>query len=244
MNLESCEWNEKTYGEFINYLHSLQDLEYREFHGRLIQDNSSLIGIRTPILKEISKKVSKNHPKDFLKLVQHNTYEETLIHGLVIGYMKLEFEECTSLLNDFLPFNNNWAINDITCANLKIFKKYLGDGFDIITQYLKNKNPWVVRFGLVLLLDFYINDTYIDNILELSATISGEEYYVGMANAWLLSVCYIHYPEKTKKLLESNQLDLFTKKHTIQKIIESNRVSKEEKDQMRKLREHLGKSLI
>lgn len=244
MNVESCEWNEKTYSEFITYLYSLQDLKYREFHGRLIQDSSSLIGIRTPILKEIAKKISKNRPMNFLKLVQHNTYEETLIHGLVIGYMKIEFNECIDLLNDFFPFNTNWAINDITCANLKIFKKYRDRGFVVISTYLEDKNPWIIRFGLVLLLDFYINDTYINHILALSATISGEEYYVGMANAWLLSICYIHYPKKTKKLLESPQLDLFTRKHAIQKIIESNRVSKEEKEQMRKLREQLGKSLI
>lgn len=244
MNLETINWNLNTYFDFQKYLFSLQDLKYREFHGKLIQDNISLIGIRTPILKEMAKAISKNKPTQFLKFIKHDTYEETIIHGLVIGYMKIPFNECISLLENFLPFNTNWAINDIACANLKIWKKHLDEGFAVITRYLEDKNPWIVRFGLVLLLDFYINDTYIDHILALSAKISGEEYYVGMANAWLLSICYIHYPKKTKKLLESTSLDTFTRKHAIQKIIESNRVSKEEKEQMRKLREQLGKSLI
>ena len=240
MNLETVEWNTKTYPKFAEYLYTLQDLKYRDFHSKLIQDQVFLIGVRTPILKEIAKKISKNQPQKFLSVVEHNTYEETIIHGLVIGYMKISFEECISLLKDFLPFNTNWAINDITCANLKIWKKHLDEGFEIICAYLHDENLWIQRFGLVLLLDFYVNDDYIDPILKIVPQISGKEYYVGMANAWLLSVCYVKYPKKTMKLLQKHILDDFTQRHTIQKIIESNRVSKEDKEQMRKLREHLG----
>ncbi len=244
MNLETIEWNPQSYSKFVEYLYTLQDVDYKNFHGKLIQNQESLIGIRTPILKEIAKKISKNNPYTFLQVVEHNTYEETVIHGLVIGYMKISFDACVSLLNDFLPYNTNWAINDITCANLKIWKTRLDEGLAIIEQYLKNENLWIRRFGLVLLLDFYVNDDYIDTILKIIPAISGSEYYVGMANAWLISVCFVHYPEKTKVLLESNQLDFFTQKHAIQKILESNRVSLEEKENMRKLREQIGKSLI
>ncbi len=244
MNLETIEWNPQSYSKFVEYLYTLQDLDYKNFHGKLIQNQESLIGIRTPILKEIAKKISKNNPYTFLQVVEHNTYEETVIHGLVIGYMKISFDACVSLLKDFLPYNTNWAINDITCANLKIWKTHLDEGLAIIEQYLKNENLWIRRFGLVLLLDFYVNDDYIDTILKIIPAISGSEYYVGMANAWLISVCFVHYPEKTKVLLESNKLDSFTQKHAIQKILESNRISLEEKENMRKLREHLGKSLI
>ncbi len=244
MNLETIEWNPQSYSKFVEYLYTLQDLDYKNFHGKLIQNQESLIGIRTPILKEIAKKISKNNPYTFLQVVEHNTYEETVIHGLVIGYLKISFDACVSLLKDFLPYNTNWAINDITCANLKIWKTHLDEGLAIIEQYLKNENLWIRRFGLVLLLDFYVNDDYIDTILKIIPAISGSEYYVGMANAWLISVCFVHYPEKTKVLLESNQLDFFTQKHAIQKILESNRVSLEEKENMRKLREQIGKSLI
>ncbi len=244
MNLVTIEWNRETYSKLIEYLYTLQDLKYKSFYSRLIQDADSLIGIRTPILKEIAKKISKHNPYEFLNVIRHDTYEERILHGLVIGYMNVSFEECISLLEDFLPFNTNWAINDITCANLKIWKKHLDAGFEIIQQYLKHENLWIRRFGLVLLLDFYVNDNYIGSILKTIPQIAGDEYYVGMAASWLLSICYIHYPKRTKKLLESNKLDLFTRKHAIQKIIESNRVSMEEKENMRKLREHLGKSLI
>lgn len=244
MKLDSCIWSAETYTSFITYLYSLQDLKYLEFHGRLLQDSSTLIGIRTPILKELAKKIAKNHPFEFLKYVKHETYEECVLHGLILGYMKIDFNTCILLLEDFLPFNTNWAINDITCANLKIWKKHLQEGLLVIKKYLQNDCSWVQRFGLVLLLDFYIQDDFIDAVLEISSQVSGESYYVGMANAWLLSVCYVKYPEKTRPLLEGSVLDLFTRKSAIRKIIESNRVPKEDKEQMRKLREQLGKSLI
>ena len=244
MNFETVKWNPDTYRKFQTYLWSLQDIKYRDFHSKLIQEADSLIGIRTPILKEIAKTIAKNQPYEFLKVIKHDTYEEKVLHGLLIGYMKISFDECILLLQDFLSYNTNWAINDITCANLKIWKKHLEEGFVVIKRYLKDKNLWTIRFGLVLLLDFYINDTYIDSVLALSSTISGKKYYVGMANAWLLSICYVHYPKKTMELLKKNILDDFTQRRAIQKIIESNRVSGKEKEQVRKLRAHLGESLI
>lgn len=245
MNLENCIWNKKTYQEFKNYLYTLKDPVYFDFHAKLIREKETLIGIRTPILKEIAKKISKNNPFDFLKLVEHDTYEETLIHGLILGYLKIDFINLVDLLDSFLPFIHNWAVNDITCANLKVWKTHLDEGYPIILNYLKNSNPWIVRFGLVLLLDFYVNDTYIDSILKLCPTIKGDNYYVGMANAWLLSICYIHYPEKTLHLLKQNILDDFTQRHALQKIIESTRVTKEQKEYIKTLKNtHLGKSLI
>ena len=236
MNLETCIWSEETYHTFQKQLYDLQDLKYKKFHGKLIQDDSILIGVRTPQLKEIAKKISKNHPMEFLKYIKHDTYEETLIHGLLLGYMKIEFHELIRLLDSYFPYMNNWALNDITCANLKIWKKHLKEGLSVIVSYLEHSNLWIRRFGLVLLLDFYVNDDYINYILKRIVTISGDEYYVGLANAWLISVCYVRYPNKTKKLLESKKLDDFTQKHAIQKILGSTRVPKEEKNAIRLLR--------
>ncbi len=233
MNLETCIWNQTTYQVFQEELYQLQDLNYQKFHGKLIQDTSSLIGIRTPILKKIAKKISKNHPEEFLKCIKHTTYEETLIHGLLLGYMKLELKDLVIQLNNFFPYMNNWALNDITCANLKIWKKYLKEGIPYIQSYFNQTNPWIQRFGLTLLINYYINDEYIDFVLDSIKNISGNNYYVGMANAWLISVCYVHYPDKILKFLKKKELDEFTRKHAIQKIIESNRVSMEEKNIVR-----------
>ncbi len=224
------------YNEFIKYLKSLSDTKYREFHLRLTMDNS-LIGICTPKLKEIAKELIKtNNYQNFIKFSKYETYEEKIIYGLIIGYLKCDFKAQLELLNNFIPLIDNWAINDIVCANLKNFKKNQEEGYKYIELCIKSSNPWQIRFGLVLLLDFYINDNYIDKILEVCNSINSNEYYVKMANAWLISICYIKYKNKTNKFLKNNKLDDWTYNKSIQKIIESTRISKEEKEILKQLK--------
>lgn len=215
------------YDEFINKLYSLQDFKYKEFHGKLILSDN-LIGVRTPELKKIAKNIAKTDYREFIKNIKHNFYEEKVIHGLLIGYIKEDFEVTKELINSFLPYIDNWAVCDLTAANLKQFNKNKEDGFIEIKKYLKDKNTWINRFGYVLLLAYYIEDKYIDKILNLCNKYK-DEYYVKMSIAWLLSMCYIKYKEKTIYFLNNNSLDKWTYNKTIQKIIESNRISKEEK---------------
>lgn len=234
MNLENINWNKDNYNKFINYLFTLQDLKYKEFHRKLILSDN-LIGIRTPILKEIAKKISKGDYKTFIKLNNHGIYEEKVIHGLIIGYLN-DFNECLRLLDEFIPYVDNWAINDIVCANMKIFKKYQEEGFNIIKKYIKSNNPFQIRIGVVLLLDFYINDNYIDKIFEIIDNIKNDNYYVKMAVAWTLSICYIKYKEKTYNYLLNNNLDKFTFNKTISKICDSKRVDIKNKEELKKIR--------
>lgn len=234
MNLENIIWNKETYNKFIDYLYTLQDLKYKDFHKKLILDND-LIGIRTPLLKEISKKISKSDYKQFIKLNNHKYYEERIIHGLIIGYLD-DFKEVLEQLDKFIPFINNWAINDIVCANLKIFKKNKDKGFIAINRYLKSNNEFEIRFGLILLLDFYIDDSYIDKIFFIIDNIKNDNYYVKMGMAWVLSICYIKYPNKTYEYLLNNQLDKFTFNKTISKICDSKRIDKDTKLKLRALR--------
>ena len=227
---------ENNYNEFIEYLYSLSDIKYREFHSKITMDNT-LIGIRTPKLKEIAKELVKtNNYQNFIKYSNFETYEERIIYGLIIGYLKCDFNEQLELLNNFIPLINNWAINDIICANLKSFKRNQQEGYKYIKNCLQSNNSWQIRVGLVLLLDFYINDKYIDKILQICNNINNNEYYVKMANAWLISICYIKYKDKTKNFLENNKLDNWTQNKAIQKIIESKRVAKEEKDKLKLLK--------
>ena len=109
-------------------------------------------------------------------------------------------------------------------------------GLTFIKKALKSKNQWYKRIGIVLLLDYYINDDYIDYILNTFETYNSDEYYVIMAIAWLLSICYIKYPDKTIKLLKKKVLKKEIQNKTIQKIRESNRVSKDIKQEILKWR--------
>ena len=226
-------FNKQNYSKFIKELYSKQDLKYQEFHKKLLNSDIELIGIRTPTLRKIAKEIAQSDYLGYIKYCSHKTYEENTIHGLILGYLKIDTNELLKLIDDFLPYNNNWATNDITSSNLKVFKKL---SIDYIYKYINSNNPWEIRFGLTLLLSNYINDENIDEILDIADNIKSKEYYVQMANAWLLSICYIKQKDKTLKYLKNSSLDTFTFNKTISKICDSYRVSKEEKEYLKTLK--------
>ena len=222
---------EQNYHNLVDYLYSIQDLKYQKFHKNILNDDIEVIGIRVPILRKIALEITKNTGINFLNIVKHDTYEEILLHGLVLGYLKIDFDDLLPLLDEFLKYNSNWAINDITVTTLKIFKKNLEKGFIYIKKLLK-KNSWSQRFGLVLLLTYYINDEYIDEVIKISMDINSKDYYVLMANAWLISICYIKYPEKIEPLILNKSWNIVTLKKAIGKIKDSYRVNKEDKEKL------------
>ena len=239
-DLKGVLWNEKSYSKFLELLWSNQDIQYQKFHRSLFKEDISNIGIRMPILKKYAKQISKGDYSSFFSVVGHQCYEETIIYGLVIGFASIEFSEKLKELDKFMIYNTNWAINDTVCANLKDFKNNKEDGFLYILECLKDHNPWKIRFGIVLLLDFYVEEKYIDDILLLSKKINVKEYYVQMAISWLLSICYIKFPEKTEKLLKDQILDPFVQNKTISKIKDSYRVTKDQKIELEKYRSKKG----
>lgn len=224
------------YEDFLNELYSLQDLKYKEFHSKLITSDK-LIGVRTPELKRIAKVIARSNYKQFFKENRHELYEEILVHGLVLGYLKLDFHELKPLIDAFITYINNWAICDTTVANLKVYKKNKTKDivFNEIKKYISDDNPWINRFGYVLLLEYFIDEKYIDNIFELCENYK-DEYYVKMAIAWLISMCYIKYKGRTLTFLKKHKLDVWTHNKAIQKIIESNRVVEDDKKMLRGLK--------
>lgn len=223
------------YNNFINELKKTNDLKYLEFNKSLLNDECLLIGVRTPILKRIAKEISKENYLSFIKQNKHEYYEEIVVHGLVIGYLKLPFEEILKLLDEFLLFNCNWATNDLTVSNLKIFKTNKKQGFNYILKLLKRKS-FDKRFGIVLLLTYYIDDDYIHKIFALIPKLKDDNYYVRMALAWLISIMYIKYPNETLNFLSKKLLDKWTFNKAIQKIRESNRVDNKTKEELKKLK--------
>lgn len=209
------------YQKIIDYLYKNQDLKYKSFHC-LLKGANEMIGVRSNILKSIAKEISKNDYLSFIKLNKKHYYEEKAILAYLFGYLKIDFDRVIKLLEDNLIYFDTWALTDGLCANLKIFKKNQEKGFSFINKLLISNNPWYNRIGLVLLLDYYINDDYIDKILKISLNVTSTNYYVIMANAWLISICYIKYPNKTKVIL--NKLDEVTKRKVIGKINDSKRV--------------------
>jgi len=154
MNIENITWNKDSYRQFIEFLYTLSDIKYKDFHSKLILDKN-LIGIRTPLLKDIAKKISKTNYLEFIKLNNHAFYEETIIHGLLIGYIKEGIDNSLKLLDEFSRYINNWAICDLIISNLKIVNKNKDKVLHLIHKYLKSDQTYQVRVALVLLLDYY-----------------------------------------------------------------------------------------
>ena len=169
----------------------------------------------------------------FIKYNTHQTYEETLLHALVIGYIKVDADTLFKLIDNFMSYNTNWAINDTFANTLKVFKKI---SIENVEKYINSSNPWSIRFGLTLLLNHYINEKNIDKILKISDSINSDKYYVKMANAWLIQACFVKCRKKTLDYLKNNNLDEFTFNKTISKICDSYRIDKKDKEFLKKLR--------
>lgn len=227
-------YDKNKYQTLINKLYKNKEEKYKQFHSKLVKDNNiEIIGIRTPELKKIAKEISKNDYKSFIKNNTHKTYEECTLHGLVLGYIKIEEKDLLKRIDEFIPYINNWATNDLTVSNLKTFKNI---DIEKIYKYINSNNPWEIRFGLTLLLNYYITKDNLDKIFDICNSITNTHYYVEMANAWLISICFIKFPNETLKYLKKCKLNKFTKNKAISKIRDSYRVSKTDKEEVKKLR--------
>ena len=216
----------------IKELFEKQDLKYKEFHSSLCPNVDKIIGVRVPLLRQMAKEIAMENYKEFLENTQDEYYEELLLQGLVIGYAKISIEETFKYLEKFVPKINSWAVCDTTCSNLKITKKYMEQMWEFLEKYINSKNEYEIRFALVMYLNYYLTEDYIDEILQKVDKITNREYYVQMAIAWLISFAYIKQKDKTEKYLQENKLDQFTQNKSIQKIRESFRVSKEDKEKL------------
>lgn len=217
-------------------LFAMQDLKYKEFHGSLCPDMDNIIGVRIPKLREYAKELYKcNNLKDIK--IEDKYYEELVIQGMLIGFQTKEpIEEIIKQVEEFIPKINSWAVCDTFCAGLKITKKYQTEMFKVIKRYLKSTQEYQVRFAIVMLLDYYINDQYIDQVLQILDNVKLEKYYVQMANAWAISICLIKYYNKTLDFLNTTKIDDFTYNKGIQKAIESYRITNEQKEYLKTLK--------
>lgn len=217
-------------------LFEMQDLKYKEFHSSLCPNLDYIIGVKVPKLREYAKELYKNNNLEDIK-IEDKYYEELVIQGMLIGFqIKAPIEEVIKQIKEFIPKINSWAVCDVFCSGLKITKKYPYEMFKLIKQYLKSKQEYEVRFAIVMLLNYYINDKYIDEVLKILDNIKSDKYYVQMANAWAISICLIKYYNKALEFLKTTKIDDFTYNKGIQKAIESYRITNEQKDFLRTLK--------
>lgn len=223
-------WSEESYKEFVKYLKSLQDKKYREFHSSLVLNSKyEMIGIRVPVMRDIAKKIAKSNIEEFLKHSQDKYYEEVMIQGLVISHIKDE-SIFYKYFKEYITKIDNWALCDSFCSSIKIVEKHAEKYFKEAIKMALNKEEFISRVGLVVILNHFINQSNLQTIFDTLNKIHSDKFYINMAEAWLLCELYIKFPKNTKEFLQNNNLNKFTQNKAISKIHDSYRVSKEEKE--------------
>lgn len=220
--------------ELIEKLKDLSDEKYRKFQSSLLPETKNIIGVRLPELRKIAKTAAKENPQKFIKNLG-NSFEENMLHGMVIGYIKADTSEILNLITHFLPKIDNWSVCDSFCSGLKFTRENKTAVWNYIEPLFAHKDEFYVRFAIVMCIFYFIDTEYIKKIFHSIAKVNHNGYYAKMAEAWLISMCYVNFPKDTIDFLQSHIKDEFVFKKSIQKICESKQVTKNEKILLRKL---------
>ena len=223
--------------EIRKKLIELSDAKYKEFSAGLCPGvNIEMLGVRIPKIRKLAKEIVKDNPEEYLKNPQEKYFEELMLQALVIANLKIDLEKKKEYIISFVPKINSWAICDSFCVDLKDADKNPEFFWKIISKYFKSNKEYELRFAVVMLLDHYVKEEYIDKIFEVVDNIKNEEYYVEMGIAWLVAEMYIKFPKQTMEYLKNCKLNKFTYNKALQKARESYRVSKEEKEILNKMK--------
>ena len=222
-----------------NDLLLMQDKTYKDFHSKLMPtiNPDSIIGIRVPVLRDYAKKLFKENSikslNPFLKNLPHEFYEENNIHAFIIEKIN-NFDECIFYLEKFLPYIDNWATCDM--LNPKIFKNNCEKLLEKIYQWINSDSVYTVRFAIGMLMRYFLDEKFETKYLDLVTSINSEEYYINMMRAWFFATALAKQYEQTFPYIKNYSLDKWTHNKTIQKAKESFRISKEQKEELKKFR--------
>lgn len=217
-------------------LFCLQDVKYRNFQMKLIPNSNinNMIGVRTPELRKIAKSmVKQGEYQSFLRELPHCYFDENQLHAFIISEIK-DYDKCISYIQKFLPYVDNWA----TCDQMspKVLKKYKEQVLKEIYSWIQSNETYTIRFGIGKLMQYYLDDDFKNEYLELVSNIKSDEYYVNMMIAWFFATALAKQYDDAVLYLENRKLDLWVHNKTIQKAIESNRISLEKKKYLRSLK--------
>ena len=235
MNLRKINWKEKNYQKYVEYLKSCKDQDYKRFHESILGGtNLELIGIRVPKMRCIAKEILKGNVKEYLEYFDIKYYEELMIYGFVLANSSEELID--KYLISFINNIDNWAICDSFCSSLKIINKKLGKYWIYFNNLIDLDKEFQTRVSIVMFMNYYLNDNYIDRVLKIVSCIKCDYYYINMAISWLLSVAIINYEDKVLNILKNKTLSRFIQNKTISKIQDSYRIDKSIKELVKEYR--------
>lgn len=214
------------------------DDKYKNFHSNLCPGTENIMGVRIPILRDYAKNLNKEYTlEQILSEVEDEYYEETMLKGISIGLNKNEdIEKILKYVEGFIPAINNWAVCDVFCGGLKITNKNKERVWNFLKKYLQSDKEFEIRFGLVMILGYYIDEEYLSRDFEIFDSITNEGYYVKMAKAWAISIALVKYYDQTLKYLKNTNMDKWTYNKVIQKALESYRITDYQKQYLRELK--------
>ena len=181
--------------EIRKQLDMLSEPDFREFTAGLMPGVRNVLGVRLPALRRIAKQEARGNWKEYFEQALDDSYEEIMLQGMVIGYLKEDLDVVQGLIRDFVPKIDNWSVCDSFCSGLKITKEYPAEMWEFIQDYFKDKRPFCVRFAIVMLLQYFVDEEHIEADLEILDRVCSEEYYVKMAVAWAISICFIRFED-------------------------------------------------
>lgn len=217
-------------------LFELRDEEYAAFQAKLTPsvDRELFIGVRVPEVRKLAKQL-KNEPtaSEFIRELPHKYYDENMLHGLLVSEIK-DFDKAIEETNRFLPFVDNWAVCDIMSP--KVFKKHKAELIESIRKWTGSDETYTIRFGIEMLMSHFLDEDFKAEYLEIPAVIRSEEYYVNMMIAWFFATALAKQWDAAIPYIENNRLDKWTHNKTIQKAVESYRITDEQKAYLKTLK--------
>lgn len=220
----------------IDELFKLQDKKYRELQIKTIPNVTSdtIIGVRTPELRKFAKDLVKNNNYlSFLDELPHKYFDENQLHAFTISLLK-DYDECIMYVNKFLPYVDNWA----TCDQMspKVFKNNTDKLLEQIKVWIKSNEVYTIRFGIGMLMQYYLDDNFKLEYLSMVSNIKSDEYYVNTMIAWFFATALAKQYKSTLPFIEGKKLEKWTHNKTVQKAIESYRITSEQKEYLRSLK--------
>lgn len=214
-------------------LMTLADEKYRKFSSALSPGTENILGVRLPVLRKLAKEMAKGDWRNYLETASDNSFEEIMLQGMVIGLVKIDLEERLALIKNFIPKINTWGLCDSFCTGLKFTKNHKEEVWPFVQPYLQARETYEIRFGVVMIICYYVELDYLKPIFKAFDAIDHDDYYVKMAVAWAIASCYTKFPEPTMIYLKDNALDKFTFNKALQKITESRLVDQDHKTVIR-----------
>lgn len=217
-------------------LFALKDISYADFQAKLVPNiqRELFIGVRVPEARKLAKRLAKDsETSKFLRDLPHKYYDENILHALLISEMK-DYNECMAAVDKLLPYVDNWAVCDILSP--KIFKKNRAPLLEKIKQWSASKKTYTCRFGIEMLMTYFLDDDFKPEYLEIPASVHSEEYYVRMMIAWFFATALAKQWDVTIKYIEDHRLDAWTQNKAIQKARESRRITPKQKEYLKSLK--------